>query len=124
MSAPAVRRLAPFGRDVQQAMAGGHTCNVFLFACRPDPWKRANARRTACGPSSALVLPPGEDPESFRWPPLPDLVADITGLGADETRRLAHALVRDGVLLAYLLDAEHHERDLRVVATIGTGGAP
>lgn len=74
----------------------------------------ARDRRAAYGSGSALVLPPGDDPKSYRWPPLEDLVGRVDGLPGDRLEALARALVRDGVKLAYLLDAEHFDRSLRV----------
>jgi hypothetical protein len=68
------------------------------------------------------VLPPDEDPEAFRWPSLADAVADVTGLDGDTMHRLAKALIRDGVRLVWMLDADHHERNLRVIAK--PAGAP
>ena len=113
--------LPPFGRAVEQALNEGRHPNVYLFAGPGrDAWGLARARQSVCGPASALVLPPGTDPASYRWPALPDLVVDMTGLAGEAVQRLARALVRDGVGLAYLLDADRHERDLRVVAKAGS----
>jgi len=114
------RPLPPFGRAVEQALIAGRHPNVYLFAGPGrDAWGLARARQSVCGPASALVLPPGTDPASYRWPALPDLIVDMTGLAGEAVQRLARALVRDGVGLAYLLDAEHHARDLRIVAKAG-----
>ena len=112
---PSSRPLPPFGREVEAALAADKCPNVYLFACR-DAWDRATAHRLGHGPGSTLILPPGSDPEGYRWPRVRDLVADVTGLPGDTARRLANALVRDGVRLAYLLDRGDSARNLRVIA--------
>ena len=115
MNAPH-RPRPPYGREVEAELAAGHRPNVRLYASRPDPWKDARVHRADYGPGSTLVLPADTAPEALQWPPVADLVGVVTGLPGETVHRLAHALVRDGVRLAYLLDAEHHERNLRVKA--------
>lgn len=110
----------PYGREVADALAAGRVPNVRLFANRPDPWPLARQHRQAFGPASTLVLPADTDPETFRWPPVRELVANVTGLPGGTLQALARALVRDGMTLGYLLDADHPERSLRVVAKRGT----
>lgn len=110
-----VRRLAPYAHEVQAALDAGHLPNVRVFACR-NAWKLAREHRHTFGQGTVLVLPPGENPETFRWPCVRDLMGNITGLPGDQVQRLAHALVRDGCRLAYLLDSEQPERSLRVIA--------
>lgn len=112
----AFRRLPPYGREVMDALAAGDSPNVRLYANRPDPWTPARAHRAAFGPASTLVLSPGAEPEGFTWPPVRDLVGNVTGLDGESVRALAQALVRDGVRLAYLLDASDPARNVRVVA--------
>lgn len=63
-------RLPPFGHDVLSSIAAGGTPNVYLFATL-DAWNRARRRREHHGKGSALILPPGEAPDSFRWPVVP-----------------------------------------------------
>jgi len=111
----AVRRLVPYGREVQAALDAGHHPNVRVFACR-HAWRLAREHRHTFGPGTVLVLPPGENPEAYRWPNVRDLMGNITGLPGEHVRHLAHALVRDGCRLAYLLDSERPERNLRVIA--------
>lgn len=112
-------RLPPFGRDVEAALAADKHPNVRLYACRHDPWTLARQHRHTFGPGSTLLLPPGDDPEAYRWPPVRELVAIVTGLPDDTLHALARALVRDGLRLGYQLDSEHFERSLRVVAMRG-----
>lgn len=111
-------RLPPFGRDVEAALAADKHPNVRLYACT-DGWQLATQRRYAFGRGSTLLLPPGDDPEAYRWPPVRELVAIVTGLPGDTLHALARALVRDGLQLGYLLDSEHFERSLRVIAKRG-----
>jgi len=112
---PAGLRRPPYAREVTEAIAGGKQPNVRLYACRPDPWSPARKHRETFGPGSAMVLPVDVNPESIRWPPVAELVANITGLPGGTLHALARALVRDGLWLGYLLDAEHPERNLRVI---------
>lgn len=113
------RKLPPFGREVTRRLASGATMNVWIYASRPDPWRVALLHRNTIGPGSVLVLPVGEDPQALRWPPVRELLADVTNLPGQTVRTLAIALVRDGVRLAYLLDSLHHERSIRVIARRG-----
>jgi hypothetical protein len=69
-SASAATRLPPFGRDVQAAVAAGMKPNVYLFATR-DAWENARRRRDRHGVDSAMLLPPGEMANSYRWPFIP-----------------------------------------------------
>jgi hypothetical protein len=108
--------LPPYGREVAAAIREGRKPNVRLYACRPDPWPLAYEHRETFGPGSTLLLPLDADPAEVRWPPIENLVANVTGLPGDTLQALARALVRDGMRLGYLLDQEHPERNLRVVA--------
>lgn len=115
-----VRQLPPFGREVMQRLTNGETMNLWIYANRPDPWRVALLHRNTIGPGSVLVLPAGQDPKALRWPPVRELLADITNLPGETVRTLANALVRDGVRLAYLLDSVHHDRSIRVIVRRGT----
>lgn len=108
-------RLPPFGREVEAALAADQHPNVRLYACA-DGWELAKQHRRTLGPGSTLLLPLGDDPEAYRWPPVHDLVANVTGLSGNHLQRLARALVRDGCRLAYLVDVALPERTLRVIA--------
>ena len=108
-------RVAPYAREVMEAIAAGKQPNVRLYACRPDPWTLARRHREAFGPGTAIVFPVDASPELIRWPPVRNLVGDITGLPGGTLHALARALVRDGLFLGYLLDRDHPERNLRVV---------
>ena len=108
--------LPPYGREVAEAIRMGHSPNVRLYACRPDPWRPAQKHRATFGHATILVLPLDKDAEAIQWPPVLNLVANVTGLPGGEMQKLARALVRDGVRLIYMLDVSHPERNLRVVA--------
>jgi hypothetical protein len=115
-SSPAAgTRFAPYAREVMGAIAAGKQPNVRLYACRPDPWTLARRHREVFGPGTAIVFPVDASPELIRWPTLRNLVGDITGLPGGTLHALARALVRDGLVLGYLLDRDHPERNLRVV---------
>lgn len=106
----------PYGREVAAALRAGRVLNVFLYACRPDPWRRAKLRRAGLGPASALVLPVDADPLALRWPPVREVVADISNLPGDVVNALARALVRDGLHAAMFLDRLNSARNLCVHA--------
>ena len=108
-------RFAPYAREVMEAIAAGKQPNVRLYACRPDPWTLARQHRETFGPGTAMVFPVDASPELIRWPPVRNLIGDITGLPGGTLHALARALVRDGLLLGYLLDRNYPERNLRVV---------
>lgn len=124
MECPAVtvaaRRLPPYGREVMDALAAGESVNVRLYACLPDPWTLARAHHATFGPASTLVLPVDVDPLALRWPPLRNVLANVTGLPGDVVRALARALVRDGLRLGYLLDSRQPDRSLRVIRKVRT----
>lgn len=107
--------LLPFCEEVAAAVRAHKTVNVRLFACRPDPWPAALEHRASFGLASTLVLPPDADPLVFAWPPLTNVIVDITGLPDDTVQTLARALVRDGLRLGYMLDRQRPERDRRVI---------
>lgn len=66
-------RWAPYSREIRALLARGHTPNVFCFA-GSEAWQQARRRRITHRPGSAILLPPGEHPDSFRWPTLDALV--------------------------------------------------
>ena len=111
--------LPPYGREVMEALAAGRAVNVRLYANRPDPWALAKQHRHAFGPASTLVLPMDTDPLALHWPRV-ELVANITDLRGDLVQALAHALVRGGCRLAYLLDENDSARNVRVIVKAGT----
>lgn len=112
-------QLPPYGREVMAALDAGEFPNVRLYACRPDPWTPARKHRDSFGTGTAMVFPVDANPDTIQWPPLRNIVVNITGLPGGALHELARALVRDGCRLAYLLDADHPERSLRVVAKRG-----
>ena len=112
-------KLPPYGREVMDALTAGIALNVRLYACRPDPWTPAKQHRQTFGPASVLVFPVDADPEAIQWPRVRNLVVNVTGLPGGTLHALARALVRDGLWLGYLLDVDHPERSLRVVAKRG-----
>jgi hypothetical protein len=90
-------RLPPYGHDVEQAVAAGKNPNVFLFATS-DAWDRARKRTRG----TALVLPPGDDPEVYRWPCVPSGVfVCAPGASRELAFRLARAVVSGGTQLAF-----------------------
>ena len=108
MSAKA-RRLPPYGVTVQRQLRAGRRANIYLFT-GTAAWRRASDRERACGDGTAMVLPLDADPAGFRWPAVPALVVEITGMEGDRVKRLVAALIRDGVRMAALCDARQVER--------------
>ena len=76
-----MRRPAPYSQEVRGALEAGRHPAVVIFAGR-DAWHRAEHRRRTHGPGTALVLPPSELPEVFRWPRIEPETVVITGLPA------------------------------------------
>jgi hypothetical protein len=125
MSAAAMRqqppdkvRAAPYCAEIEAALLRGECPNVRLFA-GPRAWERGRNHRDGYGVATTLILPPATSPLSLRWPKVADIVGEITGLDGMAIEELAVALVRDGVRVAYLLDADRPERNLRVLRKRG-----
>lgn len=90
------RPLPPFGRDViarQRKKESPGT--VYIFAGQ-DAWQRAKGRIAAYGDGTALVLPFGEDPETYRWPIMDGCIVDAHGRSAKEAARIARTICSDG----------------------------
>jgi len=93
------KRLPPYGAAVEQAVAAGKNSNVFLFATK-DAWERARNRTRG----TALVLPPGDDPEAYRWPCVPSGVfVCAPGASRDLAFRLARAVVSGGTPMVFAI---------------------
>lgn len=88
-------RSAPYARAILERMRAGKHPNVYAFA-GSDGWNLAEHRRRTHGEGTALVLPPGDDPEQFRWPALDALVAIPGDCSGDRFRRLVVALLTAG----------------------------
>ena len=86
---------APYAKHVQELQRAGRVPNVFAFAGR-DAWKQAKHRRETHGEGTALVLPPGNHPEGFRWPALDALVLVPGDAEGDTVRRLVVAMLAAG----------------------------
>ncbi len=104
MSAATRLRPPPYGRELAAARREGRHVNPWIL-CGRDAWEIA-ARR---GPGR-LVLPHGDDPNSFDWRVVAGLVPVVRWPGASvpECDELGAALVRAGAAAALVLD------DLRV----------
>jgi hypothetical protein len=111
-------KAAPYCAEIESAVKAGKACNVRLFAGN-NAWERAKQHRNRFGPASALVLPPGSNPLFLRWPRITDVVADITGIDGTVVRDLGAALIRDGAMLVYAIDAADPERTVRFVRKRG-----
>src|SRR3989344_4133114 len=66
MSTLTTRKLPPFGRDVEWKRRMGFPINLFIF-CGTGAWERAQ-QRIDYYKGDALILPPGEAPERYKWP--------------------------------------------------------
>ncbi len=87
---------APYAREVETLLQAGREPNVWLF-CGPDAWDNAKQCRQIHGPGSALVLPPGDDPAAYRWPPVDGLLLHPGGAEGATVRDLVRAVLRSGV---------------------------
>ncbi len=96
-------RLPPFAREVQAAVTARKDPNVYVYAT-PDAWGRARRRRECHGADSAMILPPGEAPDSFRWPVVPGGLL-VVAIGQPRTLafELARCIVTCGTPLASAL---------------------
>lgn len=91
------KRVPPFGRDVERAVGEGKNPNVTLFAT-PDAWVRACNRTRG----TAIMLPPGESPESIQWPRVPaGVFVNAAGQPRELAFRIARAVVSCGSPLAF-----------------------
>jgi|GEM_PF-4862269 len=94
-------KLPPYGKEVENTIAGGMTTNVYLFAAH-DAWERARHRHKTRGPGSALLLPHGGDPAAYRWPIVPNGVfVAAEGQPRERVFKLAQAVVSHGTPMAF-----------------------
>jgi len=91
------RRLPPYGIALAQKLRQDKPANVVWVACGERAWKRSkhDLRRPD---SWATLLPPGEDPASYRWPVVgcDCLVIHTGGLSPQELKNLCRCLIRAG----------------------------
>jgi hypothetical protein len=112
------RRWCPYGREVAEAVARAtqqraRLPDVLLYA-GPDAWERAKHRREGLGPGHALVLPPGADPATLRWPAIPcGLVVDARGVPREVGVALGRVLVTDGTPYACIVLADNTSASFR-----------
>lgn len=66
------RPVPPFGRAVVAKLNRGERPNVWVYG-GSRAWEEARWRTYHIGPGTALLLPPGDDPNGYRWP--------VAGLG-------------------------------------------
>lgn len=90
-------RLPPFGREVEEFRG---CANVYVY-CGDDAWARARERRESRGPGHTMLLPPGEEPDTFRWPYVSNAVL-VVAICESRARAyaLAHAIVGCGTPMA------------------------
>lgn len=106
---PDLRRMIPHGNDVMAALrAGTPLPDVHLYCgtcptSHKDAWALAGARIAKFGPGTAMVLPEGSDPASFRYPPLDigpmgvSVAVFAYGLSTERQHTIGHALIADGM---------------------------
>lgn len=113
-------RLPPFAREIQAAVAAGKNPNVYVYST-PNAWDLARRRREYHGTDSALILPPGEAPESFRWPVVPGgLLVVATGQPRTLAFELARAIATRGTPL---VSALYGDNELLIVSRIESRAA-
>lgn len=111
-----MKPLAPFGKEVVKEIRAGKDPDVHLFA-NPDGWSAARHRIERCGRGTAMVLPVGDDPASYRWPRLSYPTVVITGLDGDAVRHLVAVLIASGIEHVALCDACNGSRSAIVKAS-------
>jgi hypothetical protein len=100
---PARRMLAPYGREVEEAVRRGGGLNVRCF-CGPQAWQKARRRRDGHGPGSALLLPPEAAPDSLRWPAVPGgLLVEALTFDRPQAVALGRCIGSDGTGLVYVI---------------------
>ena len=111
------RRLPPYGRQVAYALKRGKAPNLWIYGGTLE-WQGAAWRTENIGPATALALPPGADPDDYRWPVkgLEVFLLWIDGYTLDNPRqdvkreellRFAARLIQDGAsLVVTLFEAE------------------
>ena len=100
---------APYAREFVQARRSGEYINPWLFAGR-DAWQRAAQR----GPGR-LVLPEGEQPETFDWTCAKNLILVVSWPAASvqEVDVLGAIMVRSGATAVLVLDDATTDLDAR-----------
>lgn len=61
------RPLPPFGRSVLGHLRRGETLNLWVYGGRRG-WEEARWCNKHIGAGSAMLLPPGDDPDEYTWP--------------------------------------------------------
>jgi hypothetical protein len=61
------QRLPPFGKDLNARLRFGNMPLIVVVCVGVDAWSSAKKWKQSQD-NDALVLPPSEDPESFKWP--------------------------------------------------------
>lgn len=103
-------RLPPFGREVEDAVNAGNLppggVDIFVRGClrpRSDVWQLADQGRRLRGAGSAMVLPSGDDPTTYRWPAIPVIweespavVIWTFGCTSDEERAFGEVFIAVG----------------------------
>ena len=107
---------APYAREVEKVLATGRQPNVWMYSGN-DAWDRAKQCRRCHGPGSTLLLPPGEDPASYRWPAVDGLLL-YTDTDTQTTTALVRALLTAGVRVVI------EERPGRAVFHYSEGNQP
>lgn len=101
--------MVPYGNEVMAALRAGtlkSTVHLYCGTCpntKKDRWALAAAHIAKCGPGTAMVLPEGSDPVTFRYPALDiwpmgiSLAAFVYGMSGEQQHALGHALIAAGL---------------------------
>ena len=103
------RKLPPYGRAVvQQRITATENLNLWIYG-GSRAWDEAKWRTEHIGAGTATLLPPGDDPNHYRWPVkgLKVMLVWLDGTPDDlrqdatenEITKLATALLLDGAAL-------------------------
>jgi len=95
MSMP--KKLPPFGKILIERQQFKNPPWMVVVAVGANAWNSAKSRNSR-GDSVAMVLPPGESPNSFTWPVsgLMTVIEWAQGPSVDQVVDLARALLRAG----------------------------
>jgi hypothetical protein len=110
--------MIPHGNEVMAAQRGGtlqSEVHLYCGTCpntKKDRWALAAERIAKCGHGTAMVLPEGADPGSFRFPPVAVgplsvcVAAFAFGLSHEQQHSLGHALIAAGYDAVAVLGGE------------------
>ena len=95
------RKLPPYGRPLSAKIKRGENVEPYVYA-GPFAWPEGNWHSQYIGQGTALVLPPEDDADDYRWPVRNLCVhvfwTDEDKAAGEELTKLASCLIRGGAI--------------------------